>query len=376
MAHPVMDVPAEVMSPTKRIEAKDRETLVSFPAFPAEKPSYPIIPGYIIEQMLGVGSVGVVYKAVDLLLGRTVAIKMLSPRHQNNKRIRDQFQKEAELVAKLNHESIVHVYSSNMLDDQPYTVLEYCSSGTLAGYLRGKRLPAKVTAQLMLTLALALEHAHNRGIFHRDFKPNNVLLVPRRPVSSFIVLQSSVDHPLITNFNAKIADLGLGVDITKSMLDANEVIGTASYMAPEQADATASKDGVLVDIYALGATMYECLSGRPPHQGKTVYETLTQLRSHEPVPLKAFCKKIPADMDAVCMKCLARDPKQRYATMSELANDLNAFLCNKPVSCRAPSTWDKLKSVIKRYRVTLTVVATAIITFLLTTIILQLVRLH
>ncbi|HMP16149.1 MAG TPA: serine/threonine-protein kinase [Gemmatales bacterium] len=322
----------------------------------------PSIENLVFEKLIGRGTVGVVYRALDTKLGRQVAIKVLTDAFLKDEKIRHHFTQEAEIVAKLNHPSVIQVYASGVQDNIPYIVLEYCSGGNLSDYLKGSKLPPLVTANFILPLALALEHAHNRGIIHRDFKPSNILLIPRRSTSNYAALSTMVDHPLITSFSAKITDLGFAHDITSSSLDVHEIIGTASYMAPEQADPKAEKDGVLIDVYSLGATMYECLTGRPPHLGKTPYETLTQLRNQEPIPIRAITAKVPVDLEAICMKCLARNPAERYQSVKEVIDDLNRFIRNDAVSARPRTFWEQLKDRLKEKYSLVLISITAILT--------------
>ena len=217
--------------------------------------------------MLGRGGMGVVYKARHLALKRTVALKMVLAGGHAGPRELARFRREAEAVARLQHPNIVQIHEVGEAGGHPYCALEFVEGGSLAGQLQGKPLPAREAARLVETLARAVHLAHSRNVVHRDLKPANVLL-------------AADGTPKITDFGlARQLDSDSGADPGRDAM-----MGTPSYMAPEQAAGRSHEAGPAADVYALGAILYECLAGRPPFQGKTVVETLDQVRTQEPVP--------------------------------------------------------------------------------------------
>ncbi|MFM7151324.1 MAG: protein kinase domain-containing protein, partial [Gemmataceae bacterium] len=263
---------------------------------------------------IGRGGMGVVYKARQNRLDRLVAIKMLrAETAAPEERVR--FRTEAESMASLVHPGIVQIYEVGEWEGQPYLVLEYAARGTLEERLRERPLAPAQAAHLIRRLALAIQHAHDQGILHRDLKPSNILI-------------GSDDY-------AKITDFGLAkkLDSAISQTLAGEVIGTPSYMAPEQAEGKKSI-GRSVDIYSLGAILYECLTGRPPFLAGSVLETLEQVRHHDPVTPRSLCPAVPRDLEVICLKCLGKTPGRRYDSAKALADDLGRFLDGLPIQAR------------------------------------------
>jgi serine/threonine-protein kinase len=235
----------------------------------------------------------------------------------------ERFQVEARSAARLRHPNVVQVYELGEVDGQPYAALEYVGGGSLAHQLAGRRLPGHQAAELMETLARAVDNAHRNGIIHRDLKPANVLLTP--------------------DGQPKIADFGLAklVDEQAGLTPTDAVLGTPSYMAPEQASGRVHEVGPAADIYALGATLYELLTGRPPFRAASALETLKQVCQKEPVPPGYLEPSIPRTLEAVCLKCLAKEPRRRYASASELAIDLLRFRQGQPTRARPPALWER-----------------------------------
>jgi serine/threonine-protein kinase len=282
----------------------------------------PIIPGYKVLRELGRGGMGVVYEARQAGLGRLVALKtiLLGPRATDSQRKR--FRTEAEAVARMQHPNIVQIHEVGEVAGQPYCVLELVDGGSLADRLDGRHQPPGAAAQLVATLAEAVHAAHLRGIVHRDLKPGNVLLT--------------------RTGTPKIADFGLAkrMESAAGLTSTGVVLGTASYMAPEQA--AGKKDvGPASDIHALGAILYELLTGRPPFGGATVWETLEHVQRQEPVPPSQRWPDVPRDLEAICLKCLRKDPARRYADAQELAEDLHRFLKGEPVGARPLRPWER-----------------------------------
>jgi hypothetical protein len=292
-------------------------------------PPLPALPGYEVEAVLGHGGMGIVYRARQAALGRQVAVKMMAgpPGADSAQR----FRAEARALAALQHPHVVQVFEAGQADGRPYLVMEFAPGGSLADLLRGRPLGWRRAAELCATLATAVQYAHERGIVHRDLKPANVLLdADGRP---------------------KVADFGLakllGVEGGRTVSGA--VVGTPSYMAPEQAGGR--KDvGPAADIWALGAILYECLTGRPPFQADSAIQTLLLVAGHEPVPPTRLNPSVPADLETVCLKCLQKQPGDRYRTAGEVAEDLKRVLAGEPTAARPPSRVDRVTRVLRRAR--------------------------
>jgi serine/threonine-protein kinase len=290
---------------------------------PPEEIGLPRIPGYEVEAVLGHGGMGVVYRARHLRLNRTVALKMALAGAYAGPRERARFQREAEAMAGLRHPNVVQVYDVGEADGLPYFTMEYVEGGSLAQKIAGTPQPARQAAALVATLAGAMQVAHQGGIVHRDLKPANVLL-------------AADGAPKITDFGlARLLDSGEG--LTQSGVP----MGTPSYMAPEQARGQARAMGPAVDVYALGAILYELLTGRPPFRGETATETLQQVISQEPEPPSRVNAKTPRDLETICLKCLEKEPAARYSTAAELAADLERFLKHEPIRARPPGRLER-----------------------------------
>lgn len=296
-------------------------------------PELRAVPGYEILGLLGRGGMGVVYKARHLSLKRVVALKMILASSGPHERAR--FLLEAEVVAKLQHPNIVQLFEVGEHAGCPYFAMEYLDGGSLAEHLRTGPPPPRIAARLVEVLARAVAHAHHEGIIHRDLKPANVLLggLPsHRSADSGTAGILTAEDCLLS---AKIVDFGLSTSLVQmsNLTHSGMVLGTPSYMAPEQTQ-SGSRVGATVDVYALGAILYECLTGQPPFQGKTVLETLDQVRDDDPVPPRKLRPTVPRDLETICLKCLQKDPRQRYATASGLAEDLRRFQAGEPVTAR------------------------------------------
>jgi tetratricopeptide (TPR) repeat protein len=308
-----------------RLRLLDQEVGAMFPSSdspvgigPAAPPTgeLPRIPGYEVEGELGCGGVGVVYRAHHLRLGRTVALKMLLAGPYARPEERERFLREAQALAALSHPNIVQVHEVAELDGLPHFTMEYVEGGSLAQKLAGTPLPPREAAGLSATLAGAVEAAHRSGIVHRDLKPANVLL-------------AADGTPKITDFGlARRLEAGAGLTQTGFPM------GTPSYMAPEQARGETRAIGPGVDVYALGAILYELLTGRPPFRAETPTETVHQVIYQEPAPPSRLNAKVPRDLETICLKCLEKDPRRRYPTAQALADDLHAWLEGRPMAAR------------------------------------------
>jgi WD40 repeat protein/serine/threonine protein kinase len=312
---------------------------------------WPVLPGYEILGELGRGGMGVVYKARQLGLNRLTAVKMILAGGHAGADALARFQAEAEAAAALHHAHIVAVYEVGAQDGRPFFSMEYVAGGSLKDRLQGLPQPAQEAARLVETLARAVSFAHERGIVHRDLKPANILLQgaltaedaeERRGKSTDTLPLRSAASSAVKDFIPKITDFGLAkrLDLGQQT-QSGQIIGTPDYMAPEQASGKGNRVGPAVDIYALGAILYDLLTGRPPFQAASALETLEQVRQQEPIPPRRLQPHVPRDLDTICLKCLAKEPSKRYASALALAEDLRRFLTDEPIKARPPSLGER-----------------------------------
>jgi serine/threonine-protein kinase len=299
------------------------------PAGPEAPAPAPGVQSLEILEQLGEGAMGVVYRARQSGLDRVVALKKLHAVARNDPKLLARFRTEAQAVARLSHPNFVQIYEIGERDGLPYFLMEHVSGGSLERKLMSGPLPWRQAAGLIESLARAMSVAHAHGIVHRDLKPANILL--------------TLDgQPKITDFGLAKIISGQDAGLSKT----GGIIGTPSYMAPEQAEGGGA--GPSSDIYSLGATLYELLTGRPPFRGATVYGTLLQVMHHEPVPPGRLRPKLPHDLETICLKCLDKDPQRRYATGDALAADLHAFLSGEPIQARAAPAWERFRRAVRR----------------------------
>jgi tetratricopeptide (TPR) repeat protein/tRNA A-37 threonylcarbamoyl transferase component Bud32 len=290
---------------------------------PESAADLPVVPGYEILGVLGRGGMGIVYKARHRRLQRLVALKMILAGGHAGPQDLARFRTEAEAVARLQHPHIVQIYEVGEQQGLPYCALEFVDGGSLARKLAGTPLPPRQAAQLVATLAEAMHAGHQRGIVHRDLKPDNVLL-------------TADGTPKVTDFGlAKKLDAGAGHTAS------GVIVGTPSYMAPEQARGRGREVGPAADVYALGAILYEALTGRPPFKAATPMETVMQVVNEEPVPPRRFQRAVPAELETICLKCLHKEPAERYASAAALADDLKHFLNGEPIGARPSTRWEQ-----------------------------------
>lgn len=348
----------------------------------------PSIPGYEVLELIGRGGMGVVYKARDLSLHRPVAIKMVSAGNLAGPETLSRFRAEARAVASLQHPNLVQIHEVGEHDGRPYLAFEYVSGGGLDLRLRGEPQPPQAAARLIKTIAHAIQYAHSQGIVHRDLKPANILLAtPTKPLSNeprttmgssgiaSTTGQSLLSEPRPNSSlenatlpgtepsgiygHPKISDFGLAKDLESDseQTKSGAILGTPSYMAPEQAVGRASSISPATDVYALGAILYEMLTGRPPFRAPTVIETLDQVRTLEPLSLRRVQPTVPRDLDTICLKCLQKDPVRRYVSASALADDLDRFLRDEPVLARPVSTTERTWRWCRRHPLVASLIA-------------------
>jgi serine/threonine protein kinase len=305
------------------------------------------IPGYEVLQVLGEGGMGIVFKARQLRPERVVALKMVraGPHARADQLAR--FRTEIEAAAQMRHANIVPIFEAGDCAGQPFFSMEYVDGGSLADRLDRTPQPAVPAARLIATLARAIQAAHQQGIIHRDLKPGNILLVGRQPAASADAALAGSAR--LDDCTPKITDFGLAKWMTTSgelqprtnLTASGAILGTPSYLAPEQAEGKNGDIGPSADIYALGAILYELLTGRPPFVGESTLDVLEQVCFQEPVAPSRLRPRMPRDLETICLKCLAKTPGKRYASAADLADDLERFLAGRPIMARPTPPWEK-----------------------------------
>ncbi len=283
-------------------------------------PSPAAVPGYELIGELSRGGMGVVYRARQVGLNRMVALKMILAGSRAGPEDRARFRTEAEAVARLHHPNIVQIFEIGECDGCPYFSMELIDGPTLAGACGGRPQPARSAAAMVETLARAIDYAHRRGILHRDLKPANVLLQPTGARAGRgrdggddhrDHAGSSLSSPLWT---PKLADFGLAKRLDDvSLTQHGRILGTPSYMAPEQVDGKGRAPGPSVDVYALGAILFELLTGRPPFVAGSIESTLALVANEDPIPPRRLQPDVPRDLETICLKCLEKAPARRYS---------------------------------------------------------------
>jgi WD40 repeat protein len=306
------------------------------PASAQSASCWPAVRGYEILGQLGRGGMGVVYRARQRDVHRVVALKMILAGGDARPEAVARFRTEIEAVARLQHPHIVQIHEVGAQDGRPYFSMEFADDGSLAQKLAGIPLPFRRAAQLLEMLARAIHYAHERGVVHRDLTPSNVLMM-------------ADGTPKITDFGlAKILLGEPGVTTPVGQTQSGAILGTPSYMPPEQAAGRTKEIGPAGDVYALGAILYEMLTGRPPFRAETPLETLRQVLSEEPVPPSRLQPHLPRDLVTICLKCLQKEPRKRYGSANALARDLGQFLAGQPIQARPIRAWERAVKWAKR----------------------------
>jgi serine/threonine-protein kinase len=284
---------------------------------------------YDLLDELGRGGMGVVFKALDRGLNRVVAVKMILPGALPGPDELRRFQTEAEAAARLSHPHIVAVHRVGVVDGRPFYSMDYVEGPSLSQRLAHGPLPGREAARYLVAVARAVQHAHERGILHRDLKPGNILL-------------GHDDRPRVADFGlAKQFNVQAGQTVT------GVIVGTPSYMAPEQA--AGRKDlGPACDVYGLGALLYELLTGRPPFHAETPLETLTQVLEREPAPPRLLNPSVDRDLETICLKCLEKEAGARYANAAAVADDLERYLNDESIQARSLNVMDRLARTLDR----------------------------
>jgi serine/threonine-protein kinase len=291
-------------------------------------------------DVIGWGGMGIVYRARQPKLNRLVALKMIRADGSADPAEVRRFRTEAEVVAGLEHPSIVPVYEVGERDGLLYLSMRLVEGGTLADRLDGFTADPRAAARLVADTAWAVHFVHQRGILHRDLKPSNILL-------------DREGQPHVSDFG-----LAKRLEADASLTQKGAIVGTPQYMAPEQTSGRKGAVTTATDVYGLGAVLYALLTGRPPFQGETVLETLEQVREREPEPPRRINAKVDRDLETICLKCLQKDPQRRYESAQALAEDLERWQTGEPIAARRPSPVQRLGRWVQRHPRTATTLAT------------------
>jgi serine/threonine-protein kinase len=294
--------------------------------------------GYDLLEKIGEGGMGVVYKARQKSLGRIVALKMIQRGALASNADVARFRAEAAAAAHLEHPQIVPVYEVGEQDGQPYFSMKHIAGSTLAKKLANGPLPARETAMLLLPVCRAIAHAHQHGIIHRDLKPSNILI-------------ESDGQPLVSDFGlAKRIDVEHSANeppAAETLTRTGAILGTPSYMSPEQAAGTRGTVGPASDVYSLGAILYQCLTGRPPFQAAAAFDVVMMVLEQDPVLPRLLNPKADADLEMIALKCLQKPAELRYHSVAELADDLEAYLANEPISARSTNVTQLVSRILR-----------------------------
>jgi WD40 repeat protein len=302
---------------------------------------------YEIESELARGGMGVVFLARQISLNRPVALKMILAGQLADETDVKRFYTEAEAAANLDHPGIVPIYEVGQHEGQHYFSMGYVDGQSLAQRLAAGPLPPREAAALMVKVAEAIDYAHRRGVIHRDLKPGNILLDP--------------------SGNPRVTDFGLAkrLQSDSGLTGSGQIMGTPSYMPPEQAGGNRGEVGPAADVYALGATLYALITGRPPFQAATAMDTVLQVIGDEPVPPRRLNASVPLDLETICLKCLEKEPGKRYAAAAALAEDLGRYLAGEPIVARPVTRSERAWKWVRRRPLIASLVASVVVIGLL-----------
>ena len=271
---------------------------------------------YELQRVLGQGGMGIVYKARQISLNRAVALKMIKAAEFATDEEHRRFRNEAEAVARLDHPNIVPIFEVGRYEDQHYFSMKLIAGESLDKQLEDYTADPRRAARLVAVTASAVHHAHQRGILHRDLKPANILV-------------DAEGQPHVTDFG-----LAKRVEGDSELTRSGAIMGTPAYMAPEQVSAKRGSVTTATDVYGLGAILYTLLTGAAPFGGTTVLDTLEQVKEKDPKPPRTINPRVPRDVEVICLKCLEKDPRRRYASADALAEELNRWLAGEPILAR------------------------------------------
>jgi serine/threonine protein kinase/Tfp pilus assembly protein PilF len=332
-------IAADDVDPDKTQRRSDRELIARTDGSPVDFGDYELL------EELGRGSQGVVYRARQKSLNRIVALKVIALGHWATEPHVKRFRREAEAAARLNHPGIVPIYEVGERDGACYFSMGLIEGGQLDAILAREPMPIRSAVELIVKLARTLQYAHEHNILHRDIKPGNILLDEK-------------GEPHLTDFG-----LARLVETESTVTRTREVLGTPSYMAPEQAAGETTKLGKATDVYGLGAVLYQLLTGHPPFAGGTTYETIRLLLNTEPRKPSSLNHKIDRDLSTICLKCLEKDPQRRYPSSLALAEDLEHWLKHEPIQAKRSGFFTHARKWVRRNPST-TVLVTLLISVL------------
>ncbi|HEV3029056.1 MAG TPA: serine/threonine-protein kinase, partial [Planctomycetota bacterium] len=297
----------------------------------------PTLSRYTIHELLGEGAMAVVYRAEDRTLHRRVALKLLRESLASSEEARARFLQEAHAAAGLSHPNVVTVHDAGEHEGRPYLVMEMVEGHSLTELLRERSLSLPSILLILEKAARGVAAAHDQGIVHRDLKPGNILV-------------TASGEPKVADFGlARATQAGAGLTATGT------AIGTPLYMAPEQVRGEAGRVGPWTDVYALGAILYEALTGHPPHSGQSIVELYGRIGQEDPVPPRKLRREVPRDVETICRKALDKDSARRYPDARALSEDLRRHLAGEPILARPPSPFLQVRRGIRRHPAIVTV---------------------
>lgn len=307
----------------------------------------PEIRGYTVLELLGQGGMGAVWRAVQASTRREVALKVTHARVFGSQRARMRFEREVELAARLTHPHIARVYDSGIHDQRCFYVMEYVDGVALDQYVRGGRLSIRQVVKIMLTVSAALQYAHQHGVIHRDLKPSNILITPD-------------GQPHILDFGLA-KDLGAEQSPHTLSLQ-GDLLGTPAFMSPEQAAGAHDQVDVRSDIYTFGVMLYYLMTGQYPYEVTgPLLTTLKNIQTSDPRALRSRLGRCDSDLEALCLKTLAKCPDDRYQSIAELHHDLACWLEGRPLVIKSHGTWYLLRKIMSRHRASATIMALILI---------------